>query len=100
MSESEAKELEQKASKWQEKAKKVAEGGGANSCKPTEYTGKKAAETKFPKPGKKPQESSSKTKSTEEKNNNGPKAPKMATRSSSQLKSASEKLKNYFTDQG
>ena len=41
---------------------------------------KKAAETKIPKPEKKPQESSSKTKSTKEKINSDPRAPKMATR--------------------
>ena len=48
---------------------------------------KKPAGTKIPKPEKKQQESSSKTKSTEEKINSNPKAPKMATRSSSRLKS-------------
>ena len=44
---------------------------------------KKPDETKIPKPEKKQQESSSKTKSTEEKINSNPRAPKMATRSSS-----------------
>ena len=39
------------------------------------------------------------TKSTEEKINSAPKAPKMATRSGSQLKSVPEKLKNFFTQQ-
>ena len=48
---------------------------------------------------KKPQESRNKTKSNEEKNNCDPKAPKQATRSSSQKKSVPEKLKNYFTEQ-
>ena len=44
--------------------------------KPTEYTGRKTAETTIPKSGKKPQDSSTITKSTEEKINNDPKAPK------------------------
>ena len=48
-SENEAKESEQETSKGQEKAQNVAEGGGATSSKPTEYTGKKAAETKISK---------------------------------------------------
>ena len=60
---------------------------------------KKPAETKIPKPEKKQQDSSSK-KSTEEKINSNRKAPKMATRSSSRLKSVPERLKNYFTEQG
>ena len=98
-SENEAKESEQENSKGQEKAQNVPEGGGATSSKATEYTGKKPAETKIPKPEKKQQESSSKTKSTEEKINSNPKAPKMATRSSSRLKSVPERLKNYFTEQ-
>ena len=54
---------------------------------------------KFQNQKKKPQESSSKTKSTEEMINSDPKAPKMATRSSSRLKSVPEDLKNYFTEQ-
>ena len=44
-------------------------------------------------------ESISTTKSTEKKINIDPKAPQIATRSSSRLKSLSEKLQNYFTDQ-
>ena len=39
--EKKTKESEQETSKKQEKANKVAEGGGAFSSKPTEYTGKK-----------------------------------------------------------
>ena len=95
-SENEAKESEHKTSKGQEKAQIVAEWGGATSSKPTEYTGKKSAETKIPKTEKKPQKSSCKTKSTEEKINSDPKAPKTATRSSSRLKSVPEKLKNFL----
>ena len=79
--------------------KNVDEGGSATSSKPTEYTANKAAETNILKPEKKPQESSSKTKNTEERNNSDPKAPKMDTRSSSQLKSVPGKLKNYFAEQ-
>ena len=59
---------------------------------------KKAAE-KNPKPERKPQESSSKTKSTEQKINGDLRAIKMATNSSSRLKSVPEKLKNYLTEQ-
>ena len=44
-------------------------------------------------------ESSSKTKSTEEKINSNPKSPKMATRSSSRLKSVPDRLRNYFAEQ-
>ena len=51
-SENEAKESEQENSKGQEKAQNVAAGGSATSSKPTEYTGKKAAETKITKPEK------------------------------------------------
>ena len=98
-SENEAKESEQETSKGHEKAQNVAEGVGATSSKPKEYTGKKAAETKNPKPEKKPQESSSKTKSSDEKINSDPKASNMATRSSSPLKSVPVKLRNYFTEQ-
>ena len=76
----------------------VPEGGGATSSKASEYTEKKSAETKIPKTEKK-QESSSKTKSTEEKINSNARAPKMATRSDSRLKSVPERLKNYFTVQ-
>ena len=61
--------------------------------------GKKAAESKIPKPEKKPKESSSKTKSTEEKINSDPNAPKMAKRSCNRLRPVPEKLKNYFTEQ-
>ena len=59
---------------------------------------KKPAETKIPKPEKKQQESSSKTRSNEEKINSNPKAPKMAKRSSSRLQSVPERLRNYFTE--
>ena len=48
-SENGAKETEQQTSKGQEKAKNVAEGEGATSSNPTEYTRKKAAKTKIPK---------------------------------------------------
>ena len=51
-SENEAKESEQETSKGQEKTKNVPEGGGATSSKATEYTEKKPAETKIPKPEK------------------------------------------------
>ena len=98
-SEKEAKESEQETSKGQEKAQNVPEGGGDTSSKAREYTEKKPAETKIPKPEKKQQESSTKTKSTEEWINSNPKAPKMATRSSSRLKLVPERLKNYFTEQ-
>ena len=99
-SENEAKESEQETSKWQEKAQNVPdEEGGVTSSKAREYTEKNPAETKIPKPEKKQQESSSKTKSTEEWTNSNPKAQKMATRSSSRLKSVPERLKNYFTEQ-
>ena len=64
--ENEAKESEQETSKAQEKAHNVPKGGGATSSKAIEYTEKKSAETQIPKPEKKQQESSSKTKSTEE----------------------------------
>ena len=97
--ENEAKESEQETSKGKEKAQNVPEGGGATSSKATEYTEKKSAETKIPKPEQKQQDSSSKTKSTEEKVNSNARAPKMATRSSSRLKSVPERLKNYFTEQ-
>ena len=70
-----------------------------NFIKITEYTEKKPAETKIPKPEKKQQESSSKTKSTEEKFNSNPKASQMATRSSSRLKLEPERLKKYITEQ-
>ena len=96
-SENEAKESEQENSKVQEKILNIAEGGGATSSQPTEYTGIEAAETKIPKPEKKQQESSSKTESTEEKINSDPKATKMATRSSSRITWVPAKLKNYFT---
>ena len=59
----------------------------------------KKQQKKIPKPERKPQESSSKTKSTEQKINGNLKAIKMATKSSSRLKSVPEKLKNYFTEQ-
>ena len=91
-SENEAKKSEQGTSKGQEKAQNVPEGGGATSSKATEHTEKKPAETKIPKPEKKQQESSSKTNSTEQKINSDPKAPKMATKSSSRLKSVPERL--------
>ena len=97
-SENEAKESEEETSKGQEKEQNVAEGGGATSSKPTEYTGKKQQKQKFQNQ-KKPQEFSSKTKSSEEKINSDRKAPKMATRSSSRLNSVPEKLKIYFTEQ-
>ena len=57
---------------------------------------KKKQKQKFQKQ-KRSQKSSSKTKSTEEKVSSDPKAPNMATSSSSRLKSVPEKLKNYFT---
>ena len=98
-SENDAKQSEQETSKGQEKAQTVPKGRGATSSKATEYTEKKPAETKFPKPEKKQQESSSKTKSTEEKIKSNPKATKMTTRSSSRLKSVPKRLKNYFTEQ-
>ena len=98
-SENEAKESEEEISKGQEKEQNVAEGGGETSSKPTEYTGKKQQKQKFQNQKKKPQEFSSKTKSSEEKINSDRKAPKMATRSSSRLKSVPEKLKIYFTEQ-
>ena len=78
-SENEAKESERETSKGQEKANKVAEGGGTNSSKLKEYAGNRAAKTKFPNPEKKPHEAINKTKNTEEKFNRDPKAPKMAT---------------------
>ena len=82
-SESEVNESEQETSKGQEKAKNVAEVGGATSSKPTEYIRKKAADTEIPKPEKKPQKFGCKTKSTEERINSDPVASKMATKSSS-----------------
>ena len=97
-SENEANESEQETSKGQEKAQNVPEGGGATSSKATEYTEENPEETKFPKPEKKQQESSSKRKSIEEKINSNLKAPKMATRSSSRLKSVPEGLKSFFTE--
>ena len=96
--ENEAKESEQETSEGQDKAQNVAEKGGASSSN-LQSTMKKSRRNKNCKTGKKPQESSSKTKSTEENNNSDLMAPKMATRSSSRLKSVSEKLKNYFTEQ-
>ena len=96
---SENEATEQETPKGQEKAQNVPEGGAATLSKATEYTEKKPAQTKIRKPEKKQQESSSKTKSTEEKINSNPKAPKMAARSSSRLKLVPEKLKNYFTEQ-
>ena len=60
---------------------------------------KKTSINKNFKTRKKQQQSSSKTKSTEEKINSNPKASEMATRSSSRLKSVPERLKNYFTEQ-
>ena len=78
---------------------KFAEGESAISPKPTEYTGNKATETKIPKPEKKQEESSSRTKITEKKINGDPKAPKMVTKSSSQLKSVPQKKKVYFSEQ-
>ena len=89
----------QETSKGQEKTNNLDEGGGATFSKRTEYTGKKAAEAKIEKQEKKLQEASSKTKSTEEKVNSDAKAPKRATRSSSQLISLPMKLRNYFTGQ-
>ena len=89
-SENEAKESEQETSKGKEKANNVAEGGCAASSKPTEYT-EKNSRNKIQKPEKKPQESTSKTKSTEEKINTDCKAPKMANRSSSRLKLVPER---------
>ena len=74
-SENKAKESEQETSKGQEKAQNVPKGGAATSSKAAEYTEKKPAETKIKKQEKKHQESSSKTKSTEEKINSNPKAP-------------------------
>ena len=99
-SENEAKESEQETSKGQEKAQNVSEGGGATSSKATQYTEKKTSRNKNFNTRKKQQDSSSKTKRNEEKINSNPKAPKMATRSSSLLKSVPERLKNYFTEQG
>ena len=58
---------------------------------------KKKAETKIPKPQKKPQEASSKTKSTEKKINSDPKAPQIVTKSSNQLKRLLEKLMKIFS---
>ena len=75
-SENEAKQSEQATFKGPKKAQNVAEGRGATSSKPSEYTGKKQEKQKFQNQKKKPQESSSKTKSTEEKINSDPKAPK------------------------
>ena len=62
---------------------KCCRGRRCNFLKPTEYTGKKAAETEIPKQEKEPQESSNETKRTDEKINSNNKAPKLATRSSS-----------------
>ena len=62
-------------------------------------TREKSCRTKKSKTRKKPQESSSKTKITEEKINGDPNAPKMATSSSSQLKLVPEKQKSYLTEQ-
>ena len=77
---------------------KFCRGGRCNFLKTYRVHWKKAAETKIPKPEKKPLESSNKTKSTEEKINSDPKAPKKATGSSSRLRSVPEKLKYYFTE--
>ena len=60
---------------------------------------KKSGRKNIPKPEEKPHKSSGKTKSSEEKINSDCRAPKMAKRSSSQLKLVPEKLKNYFTEQ-
>ena len=95
----ETQESEQETLKGQEKANKVAEGRGESSSEPKEKAGRKSAQTKIPKAEKKPPEGSSKTKSTEEEVNSEPKVPKMATRSSSQLKLVPEKIKNYFSEQ-
>ena len=59
---------------------------------------KKQRKQRFPNPENKPQEGSSNTKSTEEKINGDPKAPNMATSSSSRLELVPEKLKNYFSE--
>ena len=80
---------------------------GKNCCRGTRYNfvktcrvhWKRSSRNKNSKTCKKPHESSSKTKSTEEKINIDPKAPQIATTSSSRLKSLPEKLQNYFTDQ-
>ena len=98
MSENEAKESKQKILEGKKRQTKC-RGRRCNYFKPTEYTGKEVAETKNQKTEKKPQESSSKTKTTEENTNSDPKAPKMAKKSRSRLKSVSDILKNCFTEQ-
>ena len=59
----------------------------------------KTSKTKTQKPDKNHRNLIIKQKSTEESTNRDHKAPQMATRSSSRLKSVPEKLKNYFTEQ-
>ena len=61
--------------------------------------GKKQQKQKFQNQKKRPQKFSSKTKNTDENINSDPKEPKMATRSSSPLKSVPEKSKIYITEQ-
>ena len=79
--------------------KKCCRGRRCNFIKTYRLQCKKISRNKNSKTRKKTQESSSKTKSTQEKINSDPKAPKMATRPRSQLKPVPEKLKNYFTEQ-
>ena len=98
MSENETKESKQKILEGKKRQTKC-RGRRCNFFKTTEYTGKEVAETKNQKTEKKPQESSSKTKTTEENTNSDPKAPKMAKKSRSRLKSVSDILKNCFTEQ-
>ena len=91
MSEDETKESEQKTTKRQKKAFQFAELESAKSLK-TKYTGKKSRRNKISKTRKKPIVASSKTKISKKKFICDPKAPKMATTSSSRLKSKLEKI--------
>ena len=61
---------------------------------------KKSSRNKnIPKSEKKPNDSSTKTKSTKENIYSNPQAPKIGKKSSSRLKLVPEKLRNYFTEQ-
>ena len=98
-SENEAKELERESTKGQVTLLTMVAREEVQLLQNLQSTLEKKQQKKIPKPERKPQESSSKTKSTEQKINGDLKAIKMATKSSSRLKSVPEKLKNYFTEQ-
>ena len=68
------------------------------NSKTTEYSGKKAAEKKFPKPEKRHMKLVVKQKVLQKRLTVIPRHQKWQ-KSSSRLKSVPEKLKNYFTEQ-